>query len=565
VSRTFPTWHLFRISSFGFPVAGLTGLGLLCLMSQAALAMTSGSLALARTFDKTVVVTNSPILVMATLTNTSPDTLRGFFYFDELPSGLTVTNLSVTLSGLSLTNFSLESGLDGDVYAGCTPWRWRLETPTNFVEGNPLPPQGVVQIVFSISCASTGTFILQQFGCAACQPDKTNTLYGCNETNDQQAVTFVSALNTPPVLPVQTDRTLTGQQALLVTNTASDADIPANSLSYQLTEAPTGAAIDTNGVITWAPTVAQAPGTNVFTTVVTDYNPWAVNAQDLSATNSFRVVVNAIHNGPTLPAQTDLTIAELTTLTLINTAIDTDLPVLALTYSLINPPSGLTISSNGVISWTPSEAQGPGTNVITTIVTDNGTPPLSTTNSFIVVVNEINTPPVLPGQSDRTLMGQQALLVTNTASDADIPTNSLSYQLALAPAGAAIDTNGVITWTPTLAHMPGTNVFTTVVTDYNQWAVNAQHLSATNSFDVVVRAPPTPPEITSLHISNGLAVITWTSSAGIGYRVQCVENQTDTNWTDLQPDITASGPSAMATDAAGLLSQRFYRIVLVAP
>jgi uncharacterized repeat protein (TIGR01451 family) len=556
---------LFRISSFGFPVAGLVGLGLLCLMSQAALAVTSGSLALARTFDKTVVVTNSPILVMATLTNTSPDTLRGFFYFDELPSGLTVTNLSVTLSGLSLTNFSLESGLDGDVYAGCTPWRWRLETPTNFVEGNPLPPQGVVQIVFSISCASTGTFILQQLGCAACQPDKTNTLYGCNETNDQQTVTFVSALNTPPMLPVLTDRTLTGQQALLVTNTASDADIPANSLSYQLTEAPAGAAIDTNGVITWAPTVAQVPGTNAFTTVVTDYNPWAANAQHLSATNSFRVVVNAIHNGPTLPAQTNLTIAELTTLTLTNTALDTDLPVLALTYSLVNPPAGLTISGNGVITWMPSEAQGPGTNTVTTIVTDNGGPPLSMTNSFVVVVNEINTPPVLPVQSDRTLTGQQALQVTNTASDADIPANSLSYQLTGAPAGAAIDTNGVITWTPTVAQVPGTNVFTTVVTDYNLWAVNAQHLSATNTFDVVVGAAPTAPEITSLNISNGLIVITWTSYAGRGYRVQYVDNQSDTNWTDLQLDITASGPSAVATDAAGLSSQRFYRIVLVAP
>ena len=67
--------------------------------------------------------------------------------------------------------------------------------------------------------------------------------------------------------------------------------------------APAGADIDTNGVITWTPTVAQVPSTNVFTTVVTDSNPWAVNAQHLSATNSFTVVVNATHNGPSLPAQ----------------------------------------------------------------------------------------------------------------------------------------------------------------------------------------------------------------------------------------------------------------------
>jgi hypothetical protein len=327
-------------------------------------------------------------------------------------------------------------------------------------------------------------------------------------------VVVVNEINTPPVLPVQTDRTLTGQQALLVTNTASDSDIPMNTLSYQLIGAP-GAAIDPNGVITWTPTLAQVPGTNVFTTVVTDYNPWAVNEQHLSATNSFRVVVNAIHNGPTLPAQTNLTIAELTTLTLTNTALDTDLPVLALTYSLLNPPAGLTISGNGVITWTPSEAQGPGTNTITTVMTDNGAPPLSATNSFVVVVNEINTPPVLPVQGDRTVAGQRALLVINTATDADIPTNSLSYQLIGAPAGAAIDTNGVITWTPTLAQQPSTNIFTTVVTDYNPWAVNAQHLSATNSFRVVVNAihnGPTLPAQTNLTIAE-LTTLVLTNTA----------------------------------------------------
>jgi uncharacterized repeat protein (TIGR01451 family) len=180
----------------GFRILGLTGLGLMCLMSQTALAVTnSSSLALARTFDKTVAVTNSRILVTATLTNTSSDALRGFFYFDEIPTGLTVTNISVTLGGLALTNFSFESGLDGDVYAGCTPWRLWLETPTNFAEANPVPPQSAVQILFSISCASTGVFSLQQFGFAACKPDKTNALYGYSGTGDQQTVSF--AANSP--------------------------------------------------------------------------------------------------------------------------------------------------------------------------------------------------------------------------------------------------------------------------------------------------------------------------------------------------------------------------------
>ena len=179
-----PTWTLARGSA-------LTSLAIWCLVSPGASAMTSGSLVLARTLDKAMAVTNSPILVTATLTNTGPDTLRGFHYFDEVPTGLTVATLSVSLAGRSLTNFSFASGMDGDVYSGCTPRWWWLETPANFAEANVVPPQGVVQICYSISCATTGSFSLQDFGCAACKADKTNALYGYSGVADQQTVSFV--------------------------------------------------------------------------------------------------------------------------------------------------------------------------------------------------------------------------------------------------------------------------------------------------------------------------------------------------------------------------------------
>jgi len=38
-------------------------------------------------------------------------------------------------------------------------------------------------------------------------------------------------------------------------------------------------------------------------------------------------------------------------------------------------------------------------------------------NSFTVTVNEVNSAPVLPVQTNRTIVGLQALVVTNTATD----------------------------------------------------------------------------------------------------------------------------------------------------
>jgi len=47
-----------------------------------------------------------------------------------------------------------------------------------------------------------------------------------------------------------------------------------------------------------------------------------------------------VNNAPVLPAQTNWTVLELTTLLVTNTAMDADLPANTLTYSLLNPRTG---------------------------------------------------------------------------------------------------------------------------------------------------------------------------------------------------------------------------------
>jgi hypothetical protein len=205
----------------------------------------------------------------------------------------------------------------------------------------------------------------------------------------------VNEVNTAPVLPAQTNVTIVGLATLVVTNTAGDSDIPINPLAYVLQTGPTNAAIDANGIITWTPVASQVPSTNVFTTVVTDSNPDAVNAQHLSATNSFTVTVNAVHNGPSLPVQSNRTVNELTPLTVTNTASDSDIPAWALSYALLNAPTTASIDASGVITWTPSQAEAGTTNNIITVVTDQGQPPLSATNSFTVTVNPPPPPPLI--------------------------------------------------------------------------------------------------------------------------------------------------------------------------
>ena len=88
---------------------------------------------------------------------------------------------------------------------------------------------------------------------------------------------------------------------------------------------------------------------------------------------------------PVLAAISNQSVPEQTTLTLTATATDPDLPANTLTYSLAAAPAGMTINpATGVITWTPTEAQGPSTNTVTVTATDNGTPALSDSKTLTV-------------------------------------------------------------------------------------------------------------------------------------------------------------------------------------
>jgi len=106
-------------------------------------------------------------------------------------------------------------------------------------------------------------------------------------------VTFVGQGNTPPTIGAVPNQTLNVGVTLLVTNIASDSDLPAQTLTFSPANTfPVNATLNSsNGIFSWRPLVSQANTTNVIQIQVTDSG-----SPPLSATNSFNVVVNAITN-----------------------------------------------------------------------------------------------------------------------------------------------------------------------------------------------------------------------------------------------------------------------------
>jgi hypothetical protein len=329
----------------------------------------------------------------------------------------------------------------------------------------------------------------------------------------------VQEVNLAPVLPVIAPTNVAELTLLTVTNTATDSNIH-STVGYSLLNAPAGVSIDAGGVITWTPGQGQSPGTNMITTVATSTNNFDPVNPQLSTTNSITVVVQEINTAPVLPVIAPTNVAELTLLTVTNTATNSNIHSTITGYALVNPPAGMVISASGIITWTPSQEESPGTNVITTIVTNSNpydlvNPQLTATNIITVVVQEVNTAPVLPVIAPVNVAELTLLTVTNTATNSNIHSVITGYGLVNPPAGMVISASGIITWTPSQSQSPGTNVITTVVTNSNPYDLVNPQLTATNIITVNVtemNVAPALPSVATTNV-NELSLLTVTNTA----------------------------------------------------
>jgi uncharacterized repeat protein (TIGR01451 family) len=310
----------------------------------------------------------------------------------------------------------------------------------------------------------------------------------------------VNETNEPPVLQPIGSRVIDEQAELSFTLSASDPDLPAQPLTYTATGLPQGASLNpTTGAFAWTPSEAQGPGVYTLTFTVTDgWSPVPGTASE-----TITITVNEVNRPPVLEPIANTAIDEGALLTFTAQASDPDLPAQALTFSLVSPPNGASITPGGLFTWTPTIDQGPAVYTLTVRVQDDFVPPGLAETSFTVTVNEVNTPPVIDPIGDRTVDEGELVSFTVQASDPDIPAQVLSYSLATgAPAGASIHpASGLFTWQTSEPDGPGSYPITVIVTD--------GEVQSSASFTITVNEvnqPPVLEPIASVSVVEGGAV-----------------------------------------------------------
>jgi hypothetical protein len=188
--------------------------------------------------------------------------------------------------------------------------------------------------------------------------------------------------NTPPSLEPLPDFVINEQAPFSFTASASDADLPVQTLSYSLFNAPDGATINsTNGVFAWTPAEAQGPGNYSITLRVGDSG-----TPVFSATRTFQIQVREVNAAPELAVIADVSGHAGTPVRIVASATDPDQPANVLTYSLLKAPDGAALARlTGEFVWVPSDDQV-GAHAVMLQVVDNGSPSLAATGAFNVVV-----------------------------------------------------------------------------------------------------------------------------------------------------------------------------------
>jgi hypothetical protein len=178
--------------------------------------------------------------------------------------------------------------------------------------------------------------------------------------------------------------------------------------------------------------------------------------------------------------------------------------------------------------------------------------------TFVGQQQPTNTPPALAPVGNQTINAGVTLVVTNTATDTNQPTPTLTFNLLSAPSNATLvpmnNTNAVFTWRPLVSQANTTNPITLKVADNG-----TPNLSATNSFTVKVN-PLAPPTVSSINVSGGQVSLVATGAVGPDYTLWASTNLT--SWQILFTSNSPVTPVTLVDTNFNAHPVRFYRIQL---
>ncbi|MDP8237947.1 MAG: Ig-like domain-containing protein, partial [Candidatus Hatepunaea meridiana] len=253
-------------------------------------------------------------------------------------------------------------------------------------------------------------------------------------SEEETIIITVTNLNRPPVLSdIGNQETDEGEELTIIFD-ATDPD--GDNLSYQAENLPEGATLNGN-MFSWTPNFEQAGVyENIIIRVIDDGNP------NLSNEDAITITVFDINRQPMLTGIGNQVVNENETLSILLEADDLDGD--NLTFEAENLPQGATLVDD-LFRWTPTYEQYGIYEGIVFRVVDDGNPNRSDEETIIIMVNNVNRPPVLAEIGNLQIEENEEFTLQLEASDSD--GDNLSFQAMNLPEGATLE-GDLFSWTP---------------------------------------------------------------------------------------------------------------------
>lgn len=300
----------------------------------------------------------------------------------------------------------------------------------------------------------TGTAPNLSFVPAANFSGRTSFTFKANDgalDSDSETVTIlVAPVNDAPSISSTAPLVATEDEQYVYSAMVADVDDVNNGsdLSWQLVNEPSGMSVSNTGRVTWTPTEGVS-SSGLVTLRVSD------GGEDAAAPDeqSFSIAVTPVNDAPSITSSAGLSAIEDTQYRYQATVNDSDdlNNGTDLSWSLINAPAGMEVSNTGLVTWTPTEGMSTS-GAVTLRVRDGGEDAASAgEQSFTVAVTAVNDAPTI--SSTAPTSATEDVLYSYQASVVDVDDvnngTDLSWELSNAPAGMAVSSTGLVTWTPT--------------------------------------------------------------------------------------------------------------------
>ena len=208
-------------------------------------------------------------------------------------------------------------------------------------------------------------------------------------------------------------------------------------------------------------------------------------ASTLQTEKAITVTLTDVNEAHTITPPTIPTFREYVGGTFTISSTDLDSPAQTLTYTLTGDITGdAAITTAGVFTWTPTEADGGVARIFTVTATDSETPALTDSETFtITAAEEDNRPPSVTIEGVTSVSNFNTIQLTAAAVDPDTD-DTLIYAWSVPVQSGTFDsaTSASVVWNPPTVAVATPITITVTVTDGT--------LSVTDTHDVTVNPSP---------------------------------------------------------------------------